>query len=277
MLSKMLIAFSCVFFFLLIFRVYSYFYLSQDFYIPNVQYILSFAKDKAEEAVQKKDVSICTALPIHQSINAPYDDGGKWAHPIKAYDVYPHDDCLIYYLNITNDRAVCDLLSGQSAFAEPKERCFRQIADAHQDPSQCPKLSGTVLIQTCLAVAKRDVRECEVLSADDFYIDSRFDQMVSPKTQCILAVVNRTKDYSVCSSVTDKLSGYMFDRSWGNESVRDDCYRIAGCDKPEKRNEICSLMYPSGTPEEKSKCLTEKWECPTRPYGFFFTEMRFNL
>jgi hypothetical protein len=200
-------------------------------------------------ASNKNDPSICNKLSAHETKVDPSIG--------RTIDMYPRDECLMNYLRNTKDRTVCDLLNTEGN----KYTCYNFIADVYKDPAACQKLDGTPSswksIPICLAVAKRDVRECDVLDEE-----AQINQLqYSPKTDCILEVVRRTKDYTICSGITG--FGYgSFDA--GGDSDRNECLKIGGCDKPDKRQVICSLMkYPSWTlKEEKDQCLTETWKCP---------------
>lgn len=208
----------------------------------------------AKQAIQKKDPTLCNSLPQRTEESRDPEDG-KGSPSVS----YPRNQCLLSYLHEAKDRQVCDLLNGQDD-AGSKEHCYNFIAEVYQDPVVCQKLAGTAhswkSIPICIAVAKRDVHECDILAKEEAHLS------YSPKTDCILEVVRRTKDYTICSGITGP--GYGTFGMEGADSDRNRCLEIGGCDKPDKRRELCALMrYPSYMlPEEKAQCLTQTWECP---------------
>lgn len=204
----------------------------------------------ADQAAKKKDPLLCNSLPEHQIISGVSHDGDRWTD-----DAYPREQCLNNYLRSTKDRNVCELLNKEG----DKLTCYKFIAEVYHDPTLCQKLNGNPSswkdVPICIAVAKRDVRECDIL-------DQQQQLQYSPKTDCVLEVIRQTRDYTICAGITGP--GYGSFDATGADSDRNSCLKIGGCDKPDKRQEICSMMkYPSWIlPEEKSKCLTETWACP---------------
>lgn len=217
--------------------------------------------DTAKQAIQKKDPTFCDVLS-KRTEKPPGRGDGKGV----PYVSYPRNQCLLTYLQATKDRQVCEMLDVQDNDASRgvKEYCYNFIADAYQDPTVCQKLDGTAhswkSIPVCRAVAKRDVRECDILAKDE----QDFHLQYSPKTDCILEVVRRTKDYTICAGITGP--GYGSLDAEGADLDRNECLKIGGCDKPDRRQEICLLMkYPAWTlSEEKAQCATETWKCPDR-------------
>lgn|SRR3989338_9596776 len=242
------------------------------------------AEKVAKQAVKAKDPTKCISLPIKEEIPAPSEDG-KGLPRI----TYGRDTCLSKYLEATKDSQACELMAeaenkntcyfqvakntndiswcnkfdltaqGNSHWdvIKAKNRCISYIAEVHSNPEVCNTMDSTdpaywhtsVL---CRAVATLDIKEC-----DKF--DSLKNNLSFAKTDCILAIVRYTHNDKDCLGITE--GGYMSSDSWHD---RNRCLKYAGCDKPEKRAELCSLIqYEKWTlQEEKDLCLEEKWECP---------------
>lgn len=215
---------------------------------PTLKTIWSRQTQPLEIAKKTNDPKKCIALPERTEKQYTNREGAE-----QTRVDYPREDCLLRYLNETKDRTTCELLT------EPdhREYCYRLIAKTYSDPKMCELLEGTPhswkSVVICRAAALRNVKECDELGKPEY---ARLPY--SPKTDCILEVVGLTRDYQPCLDITGSTYG-------GSDSMsaRDECLRIAGCDKPGLRKELCALMaYPTSTwPEEKAQCLTETWRC----------------
>lgn len=153
----------------------------------------------ANQAIERRDPALCDRLEVrHEELPGPPEQDGKGAPRI----TYPRNVCLSLYLHASKDRGVCERLTPQDD--DPAggaiEACYEFIADVHQDPTACEKIPESAhrwkSLPICIAVAKRDVRECDVLDE----MDKRLSY--SSKTDCILEVVKRTRDASSCAGIT---------------------------------------------------------------------------
>ena len=221
-------------------------------------YVGTSTESTTQRAIVMRDPRVCDSLESrHEEPPGPPEYDGKGA----VHVTYPRNSCLSAYLRATKDRQVCELFDPRDndGSNDPREFCYQFIADVYQDPAACEKIPDSPhlwkSLPICLAVAKRDVRECDALNEMDKILS------YSSKTDCILAVVKRTRDASICDGITGPGYG-SFDPA-ATAGYKNECLKISWCDKPEKRQEFCAqVQYPSWVlQEEKAQCLTEKWEC----------------
>lgn len=147
--------------------------------------------------------------------------------------------CYFKLAKMTNEQKWCDAIDKENpekSGTQLKDRCISYIAEVYSDASRCEEISSKdTLYWKCRALASLNIEEC-----------------LDNDTDCIISIVKKTHVYEDCLQLTDD---------------KNDCLRYAGCNKPEKRKEICSYFeYDQWTfPEEKELCLTETWECPDVP------------
>lgn len=217
---------------------------------PMLKTIWNQRTQPLELAKSTLDPTKCMALPERTEEQYTNREGEE-----QTSVKHPREDCLLRYLNDSKDRRTCELLNVQ----DHQEYCYELIAKTYSDPNICMQLEGTPhswkSVAICRATALRDIKECDVLGK----VEMEAHLPYSPKTDCILEVVGLTRDYRPCLDITGSAYG-------GSDAMtaRNQCLKIAGCDKPDERKELCALMaYPTSTwPEEKAQCLTETWKCP---------------
>ncbi len=229
----------------------------------------------AEGAIKSKNPAQCITLPLETQEWRTDFDGRK-----NFVTLYPHDDCLEYYLEKNKDSQICALFNSEenqnNCFFEIaqatkekkwcdeiamndkvssiKNKCISYIAEVYSDPSFCSEMSvvdkfywqSSVI---CRAVAGLNLKECSLFDKEG-YAPSSYKGIA--KKNCIEEVVKRTHQYEDCLEILDK---------------KNDCLEYAGCNQPDKRAEICQFFtYDQWTfPEEKLECLTKVWECPSVP------------
>lgn len=208
----------------------------------------------ADKAAREQSPSRCEQLSIKVE-EIYYHDGEQ-----RTSITHPQDECLKSYLLKTNDQNVCDKFSDK----ENKRWCISYIAEVYSDPNWCSKLDAQdpaywLYSVLCRAVATLNIKECAPLDKPELKPPVF---AYAPKTDCIREIVLRTHNYNDCLLIDGPAYGF-FDK----RDARNNCLKTAGCDKPEKRKEICSLIEYNQwvLPEEKRLCLTEKWDCPSIP------------
>lgn len=245
----------------------------------------------AAQAIRLSKPEKCNSLPLKDERPAPEDD-----HFRETIVTYAHDDCLEKYVKEKKDTQVCAMMSelinrnycyllntkntndiewcnkivsGDDKnwvqhHIKIKNECISYIAEVYSDPNICERLDGADAAHwkasiDCRAIAARDIQECYNFDKQGF-VPPQFTY--SPRTNCITEVVKRTHNEKDCTKIN--YPGYFSEDAVSDRNM---CLVFAGCNKPEKRKEICKLMNQESRwcQLKDSQQDSEDWVCAPVP------------